>query len=273
MTILSNSERRDVAVDIVRNAGKIALRFWTNRDDLQVSLKGDNDFLTVADGIVENYLREQFKTRLPKDRFVGEEGGGELHDEGTWVVDPIDGTSNFAAGLQDWCISAAYMKKGMATIGIVYAPTLEEMFIANSGEGATCNGRAMHVSDPIAAGAAIVDTDWSPGADKAQFISMTGHLMDRGIDYRRPGSAALSLARVASGRRNAYIEYFSRPWDVLAGLVLVREAGGWSNRYEDAVKVQAGGPVMACCPAMAKVLEDITRIIVYPPLAQGSSPV
>ena len=186
-------------------------------------LKGPQDYWTAADGEVEKLIVGRLSEAFPEDTFFGEEGGGSFSPE-VWVIDPIDGTANFARGIPHFCISIAFLREGRMTIGVIYDPMRRELFATLSGGGATCNGRPMRVSTLSDIRSATVELGWSMRRPMKHYVELIGQLTATGAGFRRAGSGALGLAYVADGRCEGYCELHINSWDALAGLLLV--AGG-----------------------------------------------
>ncbi len=250
--------RLAAATSVAREAGQLALEWWTGKRALGTTFKGRHDFLTQADGAVEALLRERLTAAFPDDAFVGEEGGG-VSGARQWVVDPIDGTSNFATGVADWCISIGYREGGVAKVGVIFAPVLGELYSARLGGGASKNGTPISVVEPPSGGA-IVDIDWGNGISKADYFGLVERVVDAGLDFRRAGSAALALARVAAGSRHGYLQLWTKTWDAMAGVVIVREAGGVTNSFEDGVDRKQGNPILATTPGLGVLLSRLSGL-------------
>lgn len=224
-----------------------------------VTMKGPQDFLTETDAAVERHLRTQIAAAFPGDGFVGEETGG-AEAEVTWVVDPIDGTANFARGLPHYCIAIAVVIGGQVELGAIYQPTLDELYFARRGGGAVRNDMPIRVAATARMDAAAVELGWSPRAPRAQYVETFGTLLAQGASVRRGGSGALGLAYVADGRSDGYAEVWMNAWDCLAGLLLVAEAGGRVGRFFDRGSLTVAGPVIAACPGVADTLSAATGI-------------
>ena len=251
--------RLATATAIAQEAGRLAMEWWSGERALGTTFKGRHDFLTQADGAVETLIRTRLAAAFPDDAFVGEEGGGAAGAR-QWVVDPIDGTSNFATGVADWCISIAFVQDGVASIGVIFAPVLAELYVGCIGRGAAKNGVPMRVAQSVDAGSAVLDIDWAPNVPKRTFIDLLARVMEAGFDFRRAGSCAMALARTASGARHGYIQLWTKPWDALAGVVLVREAGGYTSRFEDGLALANGNPILASAPGLADTLIELSGI-------------
>jgi myo-inositol-1(or 4)-monophosphatase len=229
MTIMANAAQK---------ASKRLLRDFNEVEQLQVSVKGPGDFVTQADLRAEATLREELNKARPGYAFLMEESGASGADNWAWrwVVDPLDGTTNFLHGIPQWAISIGLEKRlpdGGSEIaaGLIYAPVSDEMFWAEKGAGAFVNERRLRVSarrelkDSVLA-TGIPFAVVSP-RNRLAFARTLGALMPQVAGIRRFGAAALDLAWVAAGRYDGYWEFGIKPWDVCAGMLLVREAGGF----------------------------------------------
>ena len=253
-------DRVEVAVSTACEAGKLALELSYNERELLHSMKNAHDFLSVADEAVEQLILERIGQRAPShDTIVAEELGGSP-GESVWVVDPIDGTANYVNRLPDWCISIAYVQDAVEEIAVVFAPVLKQLFVAVRGYGASMNGTRIRVATDVPIDRAIIEIDTDATLPAEQFRSLVLGVLDAGLDFRRHGAAALALARVAAGYRHAFVDLHSKPWDALAGVLLVREAGGWTNSFVDDVWRNSGNPVVGCSPVLLEVLSSIPSL-------------
>jgi myo-inositol-1(or 4)-monophosphatase len=229
MTVMQNAAQR---------AAKRLLRDFNEVEQLQVSVKGPGDFVSQADLRAEQSIRDDLNKARPGYGFLMEESGasGSENWAWRWVVDPLDGTSNFLHGIPHWSISIGLEKRlpegGSETVaGVVYAPAVDEMFWAEKGTGAFLNERRLRVSARRDMLAAMFGTGIpfaaSSTALRATFARTLDVLMPKCAGVRRFGSAALDLAWVAAGRFDGFWELQLKPWDISAGLVIVREAGGY----------------------------------------------
>ena len=224
-------------IDIVREAGKLVLaaRDVSARTHEKTSAA---DLVTEYDVAVESFLRERLLALLPEAVFFGEEEAGPEHPERGWafIVDPIDGTTNFVRGLRQSAISVGLAKDGIVEYGVVYDPYKNEMFSAKRGGGAFLNGTPIHVSDkPLSEGIFAMGTALYRPELFQPTMCMTQQLFARSCDFRRMGSAALDLCAVACGRVELFFEYSLSPWDYAAGSLLVIEAGGTASTLEGEV--------------------------------------
>ena len=229
-----------VMANAAQKAAKRLLRDFAEVEQLQVSIKGPSDFVSQADIRAEQTLKEELNRARPGYAFLMEESGASGSDNWTWrwVVDPLDGTTNFLHGLPHWAISIGLERRlqdGATEIhaGLIYAPAADEMFWAEKGTGAFVNERRLRVSARRNLSEAVFATGIPFGAVSAprrQAFSRTlATLMPQVAGIRRFGAAALDLAWVAHGRFDAYWELGIKPWDVAAGILLVKEAGGYAT--------------------------------------------
>ena len=224
----------EIAVAAARAAGEIQRRHWGGT--FAVRHKGAVDLVTEVDLACEEAIREVLARRAPGTAVLGEEtgvtGGGSDSDTDRWVVDPLDGTTNFAHGYPVFCVSIAWEQAAETTLGVVYDPTRDELFQAERGRGALLNGTGIQVS----AISALVDSILATGfpydrATNPRNYAEFRHLTQHTQGVRRSGSAALDLAYVACGRLDGFWEPGLQPWDLAAGCLLVTEAGGTVSGY------------------------------------------
>ncbi|HEY0319586.1 MAG TPA: inositol monophosphatase family protein [Pyrinomonadaceae bacterium] len=223
------------AVNIARDAGLI-LTERMGRKSLQVTNKGVIDLVTEADLAAERFIIERIQTHYPRHGILAEESGVtdsiERASEFKWIVDPLDGTTNYAHGYPCFCVSIALERAGQIIIGVIYDPLRDEMFAAERGEGATLNGRLIRVSEVESLSRAMVCTGFPYDVrDRGDFARHFASFIMNAQAIRRDGSAALDLAYVACGRFDGFFEEGLRPWDVAAGVLLIEEAGGRVSHF------------------------------------------
>lgn len=245
--------------DVALTAGVIARDGFARRD-AGFAMKGPQDFLTVTDTAVEVHFKARLAEAFPEDGFLGEETGGVIKSD-CWVVDPIDGTANFARGIPHFCISIAFVRNGLVEIGAIYNPSLDELHFARRGEGATRNGETISVAATKRFDAATIEMGWSNRKPDALYLDALAGILRRGANVRRAASGALGLAYVADGRSDAYAELHMHPWDCLAGLLLVKEAGGRVGPYLQQDGLTQGGAVLASAPGIAQGVSEATGIV------------
>jgi myo-inositol-1(or 4)-monophosphatase len=263
MTPAALTSRYLAAQAVAREAGWLAQRFLADPGGLRVELKGPQDFVSAADRAVESLIAERLSAAFPEDALLGEEAhavAAAETDRPLWVVDPIDGTANFVRDRADWCISIGLLYGGRAEIGAICDPSTGELYAALRGHGAFCNGRPIRVSDRTTIVGATVGLDYSFSTPSATHRAHIEAVHAHGGEYRRNGSVAVSLTRVASGRLDGFIELELNAWDVLAGIVLVREAGGWTNDFLAGEGLTRGNPLIAAAPGIRDALLAITGL-------------
>ena len=223
----------DATLDIVRRAGDMVAEAASRPKNVRA--KGRIDLVTETDLAVEAFLKRELGALLPGSTFLAEESAshaavGDL----TWIIDPLDGTTNFAHGLPVHAVSVALWRDGRGELGVVNAPVLGEVFHAARGMGAFCNGRPMHVTDTAVPERALVATGFPYAIREvmAPVLETMEKVLAETRGLRRMGAAAVDLAFVAAGRFDAFYELLLNPWDVAAGLVLMAEAGGRVTRFD-----------------------------------------
>lgn len=253
-------DRFDLAVRLATEAGAMALRMQPPVGVEGATLKGAQDWLTEADGAVERFLSDRLADAFPADGFQGEEGGKARQGVLRWVVDPIDGTSNYARARPRFCVSLALMEDRTPLIGVLVAPAMGETFAARLGAGATLNGTPIRAAATTQMSRAMVECGWSHRRPPAMFTALVQRVVEAGAAPRMLGSGALALADVAVGRLDAYVELHINLWDVAAGLVLLREAGAYVSPFLEGDGPERGNPILACAPGIASELSRIVAI-------------
>lgn len=256
--------REQLLIAVTREASELARRLYLHPESLGVKLKGKQDYITVADGEVERLIVSRIAERFPEDAVLGEEGGaqgtGDARSDAIWIIDPIDGTANFAHRIPHFSISIGFLSGGEPQLGTIAAPMYHEVFRARRGRGAFCNERRMQVAGSADIHRAIVELGWSVRRPARAYTAMLERVLAAGATFLRAGSGALGLAYVADGRTHGYCELHINAWDVAAGLLLVREAGGWTNDFFAGAALAEGNPVLACTPALKEALVAITGV-------------
>jgi myo-inositol-1(or 4)-monophosphatase len=220
-----------------RKAARHLLRDFGEVENLQVSVKGPGDYVSAADHRAERILRQELGRARPSFGFLLEESGEVAGSEDQrWIIDPLDGTTNFLHGVPHFAISIALERQGELVAGVVYEPLRDELFCAEKGAGAYLNDRRLRVSRRTGLANCLIGTgipvlDWE-GREQG-FGQQLDRVAAEVAGVRRLGTASLDLAYVAAGRLDGFWEYGLKPWDMAAGIVLVREAGGLVGRLED----------------------------------------
>ena len=251
MTIDTEIVRRHyAALGFAQELSALAMDYFTNRDKLAISMKGAQDFLTAADGAVEQRFRELVERTFPGDGVVGEEaGGGDA--EHLWIIDPIDGTANFARDVPNWCISVGFLRRGVPEIGVIAAPAMNELYEAVRGGGARRNGKPIKAADTPDMSRASIEIGWSGRRGLDAYVNLVAAVGRMGASVKRSASGALGLAYAADGRTDAYLELHINAWDVAAGIVIAREAGCVINDFFANDGLTKGNPILAATPAFA----------------------
>jgi len=241
-----------LAETLAREAGDILLEHWAARAGLAVTSKRAGDFVSEADRAAESHLRAGLARDRPRDGWLGEETGAAAGGARRWIVDPLDGTTNFLRGIGHWAVSVALEAEGELVLGVVHDPVRAETFAALRGGGARLNGRPIAVARTATMASALFGTGIPFGGmahidDHAADIA---RLMPRCAGVRRMGAAALDLAYVAAGRLDGFWERRLQTWDIAAGLVLLREAGARVEGWAPDERLEDTGTVIAATPGL-----------------------
>ncbi len=226
----------NVAIKAARAAGNIINRAALDVESVRISQKQVNDFVTEVDQAAEQAIIETLLTAYPGHGILAEESGqehGAKDSEYVWIIDPLDGTTNFIHGLPVYCVSIALAVKGKIEQAVIYDPTRNDLFTATKGRGAYLNDRRLRVSKRIRMQECLISTGFPfrPGDNFQNYLAMMGEIMPRCAGLRRPGAAALDLAYVAAGYTDGFFEAGLSPWDMAAGSLLVTEAGGLVGNF------------------------------------------
>ncbi len=254
----------NVMVAAARKAGRPLVRDFGELENLQISMKGPADFVTSADKRTEKILIEELSKARPGYGFLGEEGGAVEGKDKThrFIIDPIDGTTNFMHGIPHFAISIGLEREGHLVAGVIYNPVTDDVFTAEKGHGAYLNNKRLRVAGRKELSSAVIATGLPflgkegharAGAEMAQVMNVTAGI-------RRFGAASLDLAWVAAGRFDAFWERGLQAWDIAAGIVLVREAGGMATDIDGGANMLADGTVLVANeylhPQMLKLLKN-----------------
>ncbi|HJV50170.1 MAG TPA: inositol monophosphatase family protein [Noviherbaspirillum sp.] len=244
----------NTAVKAARRAAAVINRASFDIDRIKVTEKGHNDFVTEVDKAAELAIIEVLKNAYPDHAILAEESGASanLHDENenVWIIDPIDGTTNFIHGFPQYCVSIALQQRGQITQAVVYDPTRNDLFTATKGAGAYLNEKRIRVSRRDKMAEALIGTGF-PFRDTDhldQYMKMFRIMTERCAGLRRPGAAALDLAYVAAGRLDGFFEKGLQTWDMAAGSLLITEAGGIVGNFSGESDYLYKGDVIAGTP-------------------------
>ncbi|MEE8661652.1 Inositol-1-monophosphatase [Acetobacteraceae bacterium EV16G] len=254
------AQRLAFAQPIVRDAAALAMALRPAPGGPAASLKGRQDYVTEADKAVEKLISARIQALYPGDGFIGEEDGSQREGQFTWVVDPIDGTSNFARGRDRWCVSLGLLHEGRPIGGIIFAPALDEFYLGQIGVGAWMNGRPLKASPLTDGKSAMIEMGWSPFVTTEEYARRMSQFLALGAMPRSSGSGALAAADVASGRLDAYLEIAINLWDVAAALVLLSEAGAVTSDFLGEGGATRPTRFLAAAPGLAEALQRATDI-------------
>jgi len=250
----------NIAVKAARRAGDLIVKSLSRLDSLDVSSKGRNDFVTDIDRAAEEDIIATIRRHYPEHAVLAEESGRSGRDENLWIIDPLDGTTNFLHGNPVFAVSIAFERRGRLEHAVVYDPLRQEFFTASRGEGAQLEGRKIRVSKQKELEGSLIGTGFPYRANAKwiePYISMLREIMTKAAGVRRPGSASLDLAFVAAGRLDGFWEIGLAPWDTAAGTLLILEAGGRIGTLSGGEYLQ-GGNVVAGTP---KVFDELVAAL------------
>lgn len=248
--------RATLASDLARRAGQLALEYYHNRAALEVETKNSElDLVSIADRAVEDMIRAEITANFPDDAILGEEGGAAAGKSGlTWVIDPIDGTVPFLMGLPHWCVVITLIEGAETLVGVIDVPIPGEQFVARAGQGLTIDGVLHRMDTTRRIDQCLIAVGASDRTTPEPAAGIILGLMQAGGMFYRNGSGANMLACVAAGRLGGYVEAGMNPWDSLAGLLMIREAGGVTHPYPADATL---GLCMGAAPGVWDALHDI----------------
>ncbi len=253
----------NIAIEAARKAGDIIHRYLPKIERIQVNRKTRNDYVTEVDKACEYAIVSHIRKFYPEHAILAEEGGAAGESDSLWIIDPLDGTSNFLHGIPHYAISIAYQFKGRLESAVIYDPIKEELFSSSRGRGAFMNDQRLRVSKLNDLSGAIMATalPFRKRRHLAESINILNAVFPEIEDIRRTGSAALDLAYVAAGRVDGYWEMGLDRWDIAAGILLVREAGGVVVDFQGNDSLERGGNVIA---APYKLMASLQPLIAKP---------
>lgn len=258
-----------IAVRAARAAGDIITRSMDRVDLLNISPKGRNDFVSEVDRLAEREIVSTLLRAYPNHACLGEEDGmqGASKAEYTWIIDPLDGTTNFLHGFPQFAVSIGQLYRGKLERGVIYDPVKQELFTGVRGGGATLNDRRIRVTKQTGMVGSLIGTG-IPFKDQThidEYLAMLKDLLKDAAGIRRAGSAALDLAYVAAGRLDGFWEMGLKPWDMAAGVLLIQEAGGIVTDIDGGDNFLDSGNLVTANPR----LHEIMRSIIEPHLTSG----
>jgi myo-inositol-1(or 4)-monophosphatase len=248
------------AVKAARRAASIITRASQDTNLLQIQHKDHNDFVTEVDRAAEATIIETLLDAYPNHAILAEESGQQGDSEYQWIIDPLDGTTNFLHGFPQYCVSIALVHNGQLEQGVIYDPTRNDLFTASRGQGAFLNDRRIRVSKTLKLADALIGTGF-PYRDFTHldtYMGMLREVLQKSAGVRRPGSAALDLAYVAAGRFDGFWEIGLNKWDIAAGCLLVKEAGGLVGDFQgDDSYIDSGNIVAGTPKVFAQLLQTL----------------
>ncbi|MBN9547154.1 MAG: inositol monophosphatase [Alphaproteobacteria bacterium] len=255
----------NVMVAAARKAGRPLIRDFGELENLQISMKGPADFVTTADKRTERILIEELTKARPGYGFLGEEGGVVEGKDKThrFIIDPIDGTLNFMHGIPQFAISIGLEREGQLVSGVIYNPVTDDLFMAEKGHGAFLNDKRLRVAARKELGPSVIATGlpFMGKEGHARALAEMGTVMNATAGIRRMGAASLDLAYVAAGRFDGFWEHGLQPWDMAAGILLVKEAGGVITDMHGGEQMLAKGNVICANehlhPQLLKLLKGV----------------
>ena len=260
----------NTAVEAARRAGDFSMRYVKQLDQLEVRSKARNEFVTKVDIAAEQKIIETIHDRYPDHGIVGEETGETAGNETVWIIDPLDGTTNFLHGFPMFAVSIGVQVKGRMEVGVVYDPGRQELFTAVRGRGAQLDGHRIRVKPNTRLEGALIGTGF-PYRENDRwmdvYLNQFRAVMHIAGDCRRPGSAALDLAYLAAGRMDGFWEFGLQPWDIAAGALILREAGGLISSMTDDGDYMETGNIIAGAPKVHADLEKLLKPFLGPTMA------
>jgi myo-inositol-1(or 4)-monophosphatase len=256
----------NIAVGAARRAGDLIVRQLKRLDTLAVDQKGHNEFVTQVDHAAEQLIIEHILKHYPDHSFLAEESGARGEGDYQWIIDPLDGTTNFIHGFPVFAVSIGLAVKGRLEHGVVYDPLRQEIFSASRGQGAQLDERRIRVSRCSGLDTALIGTGFPygrAGINVDDYLAMLKAVIQNTAGVRRPGAAALDLCYLAAGRLDGFWELGLKSWDMAAGSLIIREAGGRVSDFDGGDGYLESGNIIAGTPkiygALSKLLSPHTR--------------
>lgn len=250
----------NIGVKAARRAGEIMIRQLNRLESLHIAEKGRNDFVSRVDQMAEEAIIEVIKDHHPEHAILAEESGSSGEHEFCWIIDPLDGTTNYLHGFPVFSVSIAVMRGDELQHGVVYDPMRQEIFTASRGQGAQLDGRRIRVSKQQGLRRALIATGFPYRIAEEQmdrYLGMLRAVMIETAGVRRPGSAALDLCYVAAGRVDGFWELGLKKWDVAAGALIIREAGGMISDFRGTDGFLDSGNLVAGTPKVYAALSKL----------------
>jgi|TARA_B100000953_G_scaffold300249_1_gene304395 myo-inositol-1(or 4)-monophosphatase len=253
--------RLNIAIRAARAAGDSIVREMDRACDISIESKGTNDFVTEVDKNAEKIIINTIKNAYPNHAFLAEETGLSGEGDFLWIIDPLDGTTNFLHGFPHFAVSIALQHKGVLDQAVIYDPLKQELFTASKGTGALLNNKKIRVTSKKSLDGALLGTGFPYNNEKAvtHFIKSFKAFFPKVAGIRRAGVASLDLAYVACGRLDGFWEFALKPWDIAAGALIVQEAGGINVELMGEIDFMKTGNIISANPKMIKAMLKILR--------------
>ena len=251
----------NIAIRAARAAGDSIVREMDRACDISIESKGKNDFVTEVDKNAEEIIINTIKNAYPNHAFLAEETGLSGEGDFLWIIDPLDGTTNFLHGFPHFAVSIALQRKGVLDQAVIYDPLKQELFTASKGTGALLNNKKIRVTSKKSLDGALLGTGFPYNNEEAvtHFIKSFKAFFPNVAGVRRAGVASLDLAYVACGRLDGFWEFALKPWDIAAGALIVQEAGGINVELMGEIDFMKTGNIISANPKMIKAMLKILR--------------
>ncbi len=246
----------NIGIRAARSAGDLIVRYMDRLSGIPVTSKGRNDFVSQVDREAESTIIDVIRKAYPSHAILAEESGAHGQDDFVWIIDPLDGTTNFLHGFPQFAVSIGVQNRGLMEQAVVYDPLRQELFTASRGNGAQLNNRRIRVSRTPGLEGALLGTGFPFRSQEHldRYLNMFRMFLQETAGVRRAGAAALDLAYVACGRLDGFWELGLKPWDIAAGMLLVREAGGMISDLDGIADCLQTGNVLAANPGVYKAM-------------------
>jgi myo-inositol-1(or 4)-monophosphatase len=251
----------NIAIRAARSASKIILHSIDKLDSLEIKHKSRHDFVTQVDKAAEQEIIETIRKSYPDHAILGEESGLSGENDHLWIIDPLDGTTNYIHGLPQFAISIAHQYKGQIENGVIYDPIRQDLFVANRGKGARLNDKRIRVSNRFKLENALLGTGfpYTQPEQLCQYLEAFKEIFPQIAGIRRCGAATLDLAYVAAGFLDGFWEMNLSSWDIAAGILMIKEAGGLVSDFKGGEDYLSTGNVVAGNPKIFKIILKIIR--------------
>ena len=254
----------NTAIQAARRAGDHAAGYFNRADRLDIRSKDRNEFVTQVDEAAEELIISTIRERYPDHAFLAEERGTQGNSDHIWIIDPLDGTTNFIHGFPVFAVSIALQVRGKLEAAVIYDPMRQELFTAMRGRGAQLEGRRIRATSRSSLDGTLIGTGFPYRANAKwmdSYLGMMKRVLENTAGIRRPGAAALDLAYVAAGRLDGFWEFGLQPWDLAAGALMIQESGGMISELHDAGDFMETGNVCAGSP---KVHDALKKLLINP---------